>query len=263
MNTAAHHPQTETPRLPLYLRGQDRTAVDAEGPALAVRRTGKSLTRYPIVRIARIIAGRNVQWSGGALHLCMQEEIPIVLIDGTGTPTGYIQPALIHPSHMDGLLRQWVDLPDWPESLDNWLRAQRMHLVKTWCANRVRNDHEITEEAFRELVRRHVQQPVGRTGDELTRAALAAYAGQKLQEAGIAPRYWGHGGGTLDLRAALITLLEISLALEFASLGHAAQTDAAVRLRILHAFGKTLNDSVLQILGSLHQHIRGQLEEWH
>lgn len=265
MNTAAHAMPTATPRLPLYLRGQEHTTVDAAGPALAVRRTGKSIARHPIARLSRIISGRNVQWSGRALNLCMQEEIPIVILDDKGSPCGYIQPAIVHRSTLDSLLQQWVDIPHWHISLENWQRAQRIRLVKAWCANRVLSGHDVSEKEFRELVRLHVQRmkTMKTETNSLWCAALAAYVSQKLQEAGAAARYWGHGGDVLDLRGVLLELLEVALALEFAGFGQAAHTNEAAQLRILHAFGKTMNQTIALILGSLHQYIRSQLEEWH
>lgn len=265
MNTATHALQTATPRLPLYLRGWEHTSVDALGPALAVQRAGRSLVRYPIARLSRIISGRNVQWSGRALNLCMHEEIPIVILDDKNSPCGYIQPAVVHRSTLDSLLQQWVDIPHWHISLENWQRAQRMRLVKAWCARRGRSGHDVSEKEYRELVRLHVQrmETMEAETNSLWCAALAAYVSQKLQEAGVAARYWGHGGGVLDLRGVFLELLEVALALEFAGLGQAAHTNEAAQLRILHAFGQTMNETIALILGSLHQYIRSQLEEWH
>lgn len=258
-------PSTTSVRLPLYLRGRERTTVDAEGPALAVRRTGRAIARYPVARLARVIAGPNVHWTGRALRLCMVYEIPIVLM-GTGeSPVGYIQPALVHRSGMDGLLRQWVDRPEWSEQLKNWMRAQRMRILKNWRTAQAQAGKPVSEDEFNELVRRHVQHPATEQYPrvpETYRAALSAFASQKLQEAGIGARYWGHGGDVLDLRAALLELLEIALSLEFSGLGHASQVDEAARLRILHAFGQSLSQTLYHILGNLHQHVRGHLEEW-
>lgn len=258
-------PTAASVRLPLYLRGRERTAVDAEGPALTVRRTGRAIARYPIARLARIIAGPNVHWTGRALRLCMVYEIPIVLM-GTGeSPVGYIQPALVHRSGMDGLLRQWVDRPEWPEQMKNWMRAQRMSILKNWRAAQAQAGKPVPDDDFEELARRHVQRAEMEQYLQVPktyRAALAAFAGQKLQEAGICARYWGHGGDVLDLRAALLELLELALSLEFSGLGHASQVDEAARLRILHVFSQSLTQTVYHILGSLHQHVRGLLEEW-
>lgn len=264
MNSAAHAMPTATPRLPLYLRGREHTTVDAAGPALAVHRTGKSLVRYPIARLSRIISGRNVQWSGRALGLCMQEGIPIVILDDKGSPCGYVQPAVVRRSTLDSLLQQWVDIPHCHADLENWQRTQRMRLVKAWCANRVLSGHDISEKEFRELVRLHVQR-IKTTEIEtcsLWGAALAAYVSRKLQEAGVAARYWCHGGDVLDLRSVLRELLEVALTLELSGLGQAAHTDDAALLRIMHTFGQTLNHTITLILGSLHQYIRNQLEEW-
>lgn len=264
MNTAAHAMPTATPRLPLYLKGREHTTVDAEGPALAVHRTGKSIARYPIARLSRIISGRNVQWSGRALNLCMQEEIPIVILSDKGNPCGYIQPAIVHRSTLDSLLQQWVDVPNWRISLENWQRAQRMRLVKTWCARRVQSGHDVSETLFRELVRLHVQhkKTTETEANSFWCAALAAYVSQKLHQAGVAARYWGHGGDVLDLRGILLELLQVALALEFAGVGRAAHADEATKLRVLHAFGETMNETIAHIIGSLHQYIRSQLEAW-
>lgn len=182
-------------RLPLYLKGRERTSVDAEGPALVVRKVGRAAVRYPLARLARIIAGAKIQWSGRALRLCMDAEIPIVLVGDGDTPVGYVQPAVLHRSRLDGLLLQWVDCPQWPDRLQNWQRAQRMFLVKAWHSAHEQIDAGAADGDFKELVRRYVQEtdPARADSGKIYRAALAAFATQKIQEAGLAARYWGHG----------------------------------------------------------------------
>ncbi len=253
--------------LPLYLRGQAATCVDADGPSLLVRRAGHAPDRYPVARLSRVIASQRVEWSGAALRLCMTAKIPIVVLDGDGEPLGYVQPARVARSSLDRLLREALDRPDWPERYENFVRAQRMRLVRQWIEGLQARGVPLDVRVLRERVRADVfrwRQPdrPAAPGRELWQGALAAFASRQALCAGVSLRYWGCGGGCLDLAGDMAALLGLSLELELSGAGEAAHGDPVAMLRVLHAFGERTAATAREFLGRMHGWARRTVEEW-
>ncbi len=267
-HTSTHATQTAAPsRLPLYLYGKSPTRVEADGPALLVRILHKAPLRYPFARIARVIAGARVEWQAQALAACQQEGMPIVFLDTSGEPSGYLLPAQGKPSRLNSVIEEILARADWPQQYTPWLRAQRMRLLQNWLNARQTAGVEIEREEFRERVRQHVYRPESEPAraprDHVQTAAISAYVLQTLHRAGLKPRYWGDAGEALELAADLIRLLELALELEKSGLGAAMHGDNTAMLRILHSFANRMNGLLLTLLGSLHRHLKTQLEEWH
>lgn len=248
-------------RLPLYLQGNQQTLVDTDGPALRARRVQKTPLRYPLARLARIIAGPHVEWRGDALAACQREGLPIVFLDAGGQPTGYLQPAQAKPSRLHHVLEELLDRADWESHHANWLRAQRMALLQDW-----RKQRQPDEQDYRELCRRHVYQAEAETPvfapDTPQAAALTAYTLQTLHHAGLQPRYWSEHGQPCELARDLTRLLGLALRLELHGLGDAMHGASEVHLRILHGFAARIEPLLRHSLGSLHRHYKTLLEEW-
>lgn len=254
------------PRLPLYLFGPPGTTIAADGPALKVQCASQAARRYPLSRIARIIAGPSVEWRTSALAACQREGLPIVFIGPTGVPSGWLQPARCKTSRLDGVIEEMVSRPDWRSHYTCWLRSTRMKMLQAWRLDRHAQARPVAEANFREMVRCHVY----RFGSEvfsfpnagLHRAALTAYALQTLQRAGLKPQYCGDHGKALDLADDLARLLGLDLHLEMHGLGAAMHGDAAAMLHVLHNFNDRLDRQRLDLLGSLHRRFKSTLEAW-
>jgi hypothetical protein len=252
--------------LPLYLKGGNACHIDLQGPALTYRKGHANPLRYPLERISRIIAASTINWSGRALHACMEAQIPVVIIDKEQHPAGYIQPRVAHKSDLDRMLRQWIDHPEWHDQINNWQRRQRMWIYKQWFNRQLAEGKSHTNDDFQQGLRRYVQQSSGELShiaDPLYHTIIDAITSHKLQQAGVSARYIGHGGEMLDLRQLIAQLLELALIIEFNALTTTKAEDPATRLRIIHAFTDILGEFARIILGSLHQYARARLEEWH
>jgi len=264
--TTAARSAAPSQRLPLYLYGQSPTQVSANGPALLVRIPQKAPLRYPLSRLARVIAGPRVEWQASALAACQHEGLPIVFLDGAGEPTGYLQPVQGKPSRLDSVIEEMLDRADWPMHYSHWLRAERMERVQDWHRERLAAGKEVIEDDFRELIRQHVYRPESENlalpQASPQAGALTAYTLQTLHQAGVKPRYWGQHGDPLELAADLSHLLGLALHLEMHGLGAGLHGDNAALLRVLHSFGPRINQLLSHLLGSLHRRLKSLLEEW-
>lgn len=252
--------------LPLYLYGQNPTQVSADGPALLVRIAHKAPLRYPLARIARVIAGPRVEWQASALAACQHEGLPIVFLDAAGEPTGYLQPAQGKHSRLDSDIEEMLDRADWRIHYNHWQRAQRMELLQAWRQARLAAGGETDEADFRELVRQHVYRP--ETEPDLfaphspQAGALTAYTLQALHKTGLKTRYWDEQGKALELAADLTGLTTLALHLELHGLGTSLHGDNAALLRVLHSFGPRIEGLLPHLLGSLRRRLKSLLEEW-
>ena len=253
-------------RLPLYLYGRIATQVGVDGPALLVRRTDKAPSRYPFSRLARVISGAGVEWSARALAACLEHDLPIVFLDRAGQPVGYLHAVQTKPSRLDDLLTQLLDRPDGLDRYALWLRHERMHVLRTWRAEQAAACADVSEDEYRELVRRHVYleetAPLEVAGEHLYLGAISAYTIDQIQRAGIRPLYWGLHGQPLRLADDLAGLLVLDLALRLRGLGSAAHGDDAALLTILHAYGQGLTERCRCALGRLYRHLSKILDEW-
>lgn len=264
--TAPSQTSAPTQRLPLYLYGRQPTQVNADGPALRVCIVGKAPLRYPLARIARVIAGPRVEWQATALAACQRESLPIVFLDAAGEPTGYLQPVQGKASRLHSVIEEMLGRPDWAMHYSHWLRAKRMNLVQAWRRARQAAGKDVIEDDYRELVRQHVYRPetevLAFPPHSVEAGAVTAYALQTLHRAGLQARYWGGHGEALELAADLARLLGLALHLEMHGMGASLQGDNAALLRVLHSFGVRLSEHLSHLLGSLHRRFKTQLETW-
>lgn len=255
------------PRLPLYLRGRKPTWVGVDGPAFLVRRQDKADARYPFSRIARIISGPGVEWSGRALGACLAQDIPVVFLDRDGHPAGYLHAWQRHPSRLDTVLTELLDRPDGFEHYALWLRAERMRTLQDWQRSLSLSGKTIDMAEFSALVHRYVYRTddssLGMWAEDLYRGALSAYVLQQLQRCGARPLYWCHDARPLHLANDLASLLLLHLALEMRGFGDRIHGDEAAMLTVLHKLGEKVQTLCGSILGRLHKHIRELLEQWH
>ena len=254
-------------RLPLYLYGRSKTQVAVDGPALLVRRAGKSPARYPLVRVARVISGAGVEWTAAALAKCLENELPIVFLDHAGEPAGYLHPVQIKPSRLDALIRELLARPDGLAQYTQWLRAERMRTLEAWRQAKETAGGTVATEDYRDLTRRHVYAGesalFGLSGGRLYQSAVHAYALEKVQRAGLCAVYWAQHGQPLPLAADLAGLLALALMLELRGLGSAVQGDDAALLSVLHTYGRSLAQHCQRVFASLHRRLSELLDEWH
>lgn len=78
------------PRKPLYLRGTPGLRVDADGPALRVRRPARAAVLFPLARLARVVSSGAVPWDGETLLACAGAGVPVVFLQRDGAVRGYL-----------------------------------------------------------------------------------------------------------------------------------------------------------------------------
>ncbi|MDG4554111.1 MAG: CRISPR-associated endonuclease Cas1 [Candidatus Competibacter sp.] len=78
------------PRKPLYLRGGPGLRVEADGPALRLRRPAKAAVWYPLARLARVVSSGMVDWDAEALLACAEAGVPVVFLRRDGSVRAYL-----------------------------------------------------------------------------------------------------------------------------------------------------------------------------
>ena len=78
------------PRKPLYLRGGPGLRVDADGPALRLRRPARAVVWYPLARLARVVSSGMVDWEVEALLACAGAGVPVVFLRRDGSVRAYL-----------------------------------------------------------------------------------------------------------------------------------------------------------------------------
>jgi len=261
---ARRHP--EDCRRPLYLCARHKARVDADGPALRVRSSGRAEARYPLYRVSRVIASNRVDWSAAALEACLEAGIPIVIVASNGAPLGSIQPARVSNSSLASAIDELLDRPDWREIYDNWLRAARMRVLAEWNAERDAAATPLAPGEFSELVRKFVYRPAEPVPFEeatgLWRAAVCALAATALTRVGLRPVHWGAGGTAVNLLDDLARLLEVRLRLEVSASMEQSLDGEALALRVFHAMSDKLDAQCGRALLSLARRAKQVLAEW-
>jgi hypothetical protein len=115
------------PRKPLYLRGGPGMRIDADGPALRLRRPAKAAVWYPLARLARVLSKGEVRWSCEALLACAEVGVPVVFLNRDGDVRAYLFGASSGESVLYGRLRACLRRSDVLNRYASWRRAMMDH----------------------------------------------------------------------------------------------------------------------------------------
>lgn len=100
-----------------------------DGPALSVRIGYNSPLLFPLRRLARIHVIGCVSEGFDALIYCAERQIPVAFF----TAKGKLRCQLYEPRYEDNILAHWLEHvefdPACKEQYDDWLEAQRLHLL--------------------------------------------------------------------------------------------------------------------------------------
>lgn len=69
----------------LYLNSTESLYIFIDGPALCVHQESKSLRRYPLSRVSRLVISCHVYWNAKALSKCVERGIGISYLSSNGT----------------------------------------------------------------------------------------------------------------------------------------------------------------------------------
>jgi hypothetical protein len=245
----------------------NQTLVLADGPALRVRVAGKAERRYPLSRLSRVLSAGRVEWRQSAIEVCLERRLPVVFLSQKGEPRGYLWPAVAAPSSLYQVMSEVSKLEAGAYRFGEWVRSQRMALLRRWCARRASEGGDaVGDSEFARLVREHVYArgaaASALAGADVYGPALMGAVIGSLHDAGVAPSYVGHGGTVIDVAAGLQQLMQLVLELEFRGLGARATGDDATLLHLLHAIGPVLKSEIRYLIGALHRCMREMLDTW-
>jgi hypothetical protein len=253
--------QPLAPRKPLLLDGRVRPiGVRVAGPALAIERGERTLT-VPLTRIARVIVRGRVHWDSAALVLCLQQRVPIVLLDGHARPAGAALPLVAHTGALDELLCAFVERGDWQPRYENWLRSERLRVLLRWGRERARSGRPVDPGEWAEQVRSFVY--LGESAFAGTRAGAAyALVLGVLLRAGVRTQYRAAAGGTLALARDLALMLERRLALECGTLARGLERLEPLAARACAASADEQEGIVVEQLQRLRRCVADLVEPW-
>ena len=250
------------PRKPLYLVASSPMQVDACRGALAVKRAGAPVQRFPFERLARVICNRHASWSGEALTACLVRMVPITWLDGHGRALGNSQPRAHAPEPLGAALDLYLELPDWQKRFDNWLTRRRLETLIRWAMHAAKRDLEIDPIRFRELKREFVYG--GRVPVSFEPAAegwCEALAVGHLSRSGLRSRYWACGGVAMNLATELASLLWAELNLDCGALP-ASVGNMSVSLRLFETWAHRREARLETHLRDLRRHVAREIDAW-
>lgn len=114
---------------PLYLDGVQPVAVTLDGPALKVIQVGRSVGRYPLRRLSRVIVSGRVEWATPALIACLRAGVVVTFLDEDGDLAGLCIGAATGGLNLYDRLAEFALRPDWPEHYANWYVAMERRAI--------------------------------------------------------------------------------------------------------------------------------------
>ena len=249
-------------RKPLYLLVSYRIEIRAAGASIAIYRDSVPAGRYPLNRLSRVVVTQQVDWHGGALTLCFNSGIPIVVINARGNLIGSCIPARVRASPLSELLDEFTIDSRWPISYENFLRHTRSRLLRSWAADCVVAEHPLTDAEWNSWVRAFVQ--TGEPPEEAAfdcRGLLRSIIERQLHSASVCTHYWGDAGAHLDLGQDFANILYGRLIMYAGSLFLRVDSQAAaIRLFESDTFGH--EQYVTRLLVSLQRFLLRTMSRW-
>jgi hypothetical protein len=139
----------------------------------------------------------------------MQHSVTVSWIGARGEPAGHLWPQRARPEELAGLLSALAgDDLNWPEAYGNWLRRQRLHVLRQWkqhrelaCFALAPGEWQAAKQAF--VYRGQVPEQLPR----LLHVSAAALVVSRMAEAGLQSHYWASSGAALALAEDLTMLV--------------------------------------------------------
>lgn len=203
------------PRKPLYLRGGPGMRVDADGPALRVRRPARAAQWFPLARVARVVSSGAVVWDCEALLLCADTGTPVVFLRRDGSVRGYFFGSDRRSRDLHDLLytrlRARLTRPGGMERYRAWRDAMTRAAVQALGMQLgQRLDREAphrVRQALAETRRRYAGAGPAALIEGRLRGLLAALSVEALAEAGLDAARWSTLNFGIDLVDDLAELL--------------------------------------------------------
>jgi len=101
-----------------------------------------------------------------------------------------------------------LDCPHWPDAYGNWLRRERMRVLKAWAAQRQLAARTVTTDEWLRAKQSWVYRgEVGNVLPQAMRGLAGALVAARLAAAGLKLRYWAMADAPIELLADLECLI--------------------------------------------------------
>jgi len=165
-----------------------------------------------------------VDWSGGALALCMRAGIGITWLDTRGQAMGSMYVQTRSTASLATVLELWAERADGIQLYQHWLRARRMDTLVRWHQEHA---EVVTPQQWEATKREYVyaSQFTVHLPEPLRHLCLA-YVAAQLNSHGLTPQLWGPRLKNMDLDEDLCNLLWAEMNLSAGTLADKVQDDA-------------------------------------
>ncbi|MDP2095899.1 MAG: CRISPR-associated endonuclease Cas1 [Hydrogenophaga sp.] len=115
---------------PLYLQNGSahRLGLDTT-QRLRIERKDQPERRIPLHHVSRIVCSSTLDISSAALMACMQQGIPLCIVNPDGTPLGWCLGTRRKETTLRQLLTHALDDPAWSLYYSHWLHSQKMAIA--------------------------------------------------------------------------------------------------------------------------------------
>lgn len=117
------------PKKPLYLLSSEKSILLYQSNSLVLKRSEHPIIRFPLERINRIVANKNIHWSGNALMETLKRKIIISWVSAESEVIGNATPIQAEYDLQD-IFSLLVETKNWQALYENALRFIRMSILK-------------------------------------------------------------------------------------------------------------------------------------
>lgn len=121
--------EENSPR-PLYIAANHPVQITLDGPALRLLQPDKAPRWYPLVRVSRIVAGKNTEWQAASITACLEHGIPIVFVSARSGVAGWTVPCELAAGSFSTHLSELASRHDWKTDIDNWHRSVERRAIR-------------------------------------------------------------------------------------------------------------------------------------
>jgi hypothetical protein len=254
--------QAPTRKRSVYLGGEADFLVDSDHIRLLLYKGPRERTCLPFTCIARIVTQISVSWTGRALGSCLANRVPLIWIDKSGACLGSAFPQTAGTSTLDEALNAYTELPAWSGLYPNWLKRRRLHVLNSWLQQAENDGYPISAQRVSELKRHFVYNNIlASHAPAESRAWSHARVASHLVESGAQPRYWGQGGGVLELAEDLTSLLWGALCLTWGSILKGTSSES-VALFFFENWMQRHDRNLDAHIEDLMRHVQRELHAW-
>jgi len=253
-------PERATDARTLYLATAEPVRVTSTGEALVVASASGAAQRIPVARVLRVVSNANAEWSGAALLLCLERGVSVSWLGRGHEPAGHMWPCRRSGTELAPLLDVLAaDHPGWMDAYGNWLRQQRLQVLRDWAVLRQTAGCAVQPDEWQRAKRAWVYRAeLGEVLPPVLLGMVAALVASRLSEQNLQDHYWCCLGEPVELTQDLTHLLWARMNFNAGPLAAAIEhpREAAA---VFERWSGTCAGLLQQHLGSLRAHAHREL----